>query len=127
MANNGFFRDENGGALATPAGLRPAFGATGVIVATTGGAVVEVDVSALLALSRSGTTGRWHCRIDNSGANAALVAFGAAGAGASFTSNDNMVIVRSGTTEYWTLNGSDVAFYHLQITGATTLQIVPMG
>lgn len=127
MANSGFFRDENGGALATHAGLRPAFGATGVIVATTGAAVVEADVSALPALSRTSTTGRWICRIDNSGSNAALVAFGAAGAGASFTTNDNMVIIRSGTTEYWTLNGSDASFYHLQITGATTLQLVPMG
>ena len=116
--------DDNGKALVDPAGLRPAYRATGVVVATTGAATAEVDVTAAFSGARNGqgqAIARIVCHT-----NACLFAFGAAGAAASYTTNDNMVYLPANTIEYVRLDSADVSLYHLQVTGAGTLQIAAL-
>lgn len=130
MANNGFYLDDNGKALTHPQGLRPAWNATGsgIVVATTGGATAEVDITALRTASASQSNGsRLMVRVANIGSNPALVAFGAAGAAATFTSNDNMLLMAPNSVENFALASVDVSFYHLQVTGANTVQVTALG
>ena len=61
------------------------------------------------------------------GTNPALIAWGAAGAGASFTTNDNMLLMPQNTIEHFCLRSTDVSFYHQQVTGASTVQVAAAG
>jgi hypothetical protein len=118
------FRDDNAKSMSSTAGMRPAYGAVGILVATTGAATAEVDATAALLLGRNASGSaivRVICHT-----NACMFAFGVAGAAASYTTNDNMVYLAANTPEYFRVDSTDVSFYHIQITGAGTVQVTVM-
>jgi hypothetical protein len=120
------FREDNHSALATPAGMRPLFGGTNIFAASTGAATAEVDISTGHTAAAQNESAEAVVRVACIGSNAALVAFGAASAGASYTANTDMVLMAANSVEYWRILSTDVSFYHLQVSGSSTVQVVFM-
>lgn len=127
MPNANLYLDENGKAVTTPTGLTGNYSTSGIVVATTGGATVEASIVALHTLCNTSDGARLIVRIAAVGSNPCLVAFGAAGAAASFTGNTNMRLVPANSVEYVKVRSTEVSLYHLQVTGATTLQVEALG
>jgi hypothetical protein len=125
----GLWRDDNANSINDAMALHETYGSAGIVVATTGASTAEISLNTLTGLGANGvslTEVGQNCMvcISNGSANDALYAFGAAGAAASFTASSNMVLIPKQWVKYVRIDPSvDKSFYHLQITGATTLQV----
>ena len=116
------FRDDNNQSLPDPSGLGGVCSTGGIKVATTGATTAEVSIAGFHALADT-PQGSIIVRIANIGSNAALYAFGPAGAGASFTGNSTMQTMAPNSIEFRRVDASQVSLYHRQVTGPNTIQV----
>jgi hypothetical protein len=118
------WRDENAQSIADAMGLHEIYATTGIISATTGAATAEVSLSTITVAAPKVGGGQMVC-ITNGSANDAMYAFGAAGAAAGFTDLTTMVLIPKQWVKYLRIDPSvDKSFYHKQITGANSIQLV---
>lgn len=115
------WRDANGCYISAAEGTTGLFSTTGIKVVTTGASTTELDLSGFHAAGNN-EKGQCMVRVVNLGTNPALVAFGAATATASYTGNTNMHLMLPNTERTYRLDPAQVSAYHLQVTGANTLQ-----
>lgn len=115
-----FFRDDNG---SDGYGImRPVFSTSGIKSATTGAAITELDISALSAAANASEVGAaLVLRIVCAGTNPCYFSLGAGGAAPG--ANTAMVIIPQNVEVFMKATTADASCYHLQITGASTLQV----
>jgi hypothetical protein len=123
----GTYIDDNNHPIGTPTALPGNYSTNGIKVASTGAGTAEVDVTSLHTLAKTSVGSRLMVRVTCLGTNPALYAFGAAGASASHTGNTNMRIIPANAVDYVAVRSTEVAFYHQQITGASTIQVEALG
>lgn len=120
-----FFIDDNARPLHDSAGLRPMALAATIASATTGAATAEISLAAVVGTALRNASGEAIVRVVVTG-NACFYAFDAAAQGAAHTAVTNMAFLPANTIEYVKIRVTDVSFYHLQSTGAGTVQVTVM-
>lgn len=113
-------RDDNGRDLTSVVGLRPVFSSAGIKAATTGAAVAELDISALQVAANRNAQNEIILRVTVI-ANACYFSLGAASAAPA--DSTTMMLLPVNSVTYLRARSTDVSAYHLQITGAGTLQV----
>lgn len=112
----GFYRDDNAAALVDPTGLRPTFGAAGIVQCTMSASTQELTIPIAVA-GQANSQGQRMVMITTS-AQPAYIAFDVAGAGGSYTGAANMMLIPANAWMGMPVSTLDKSVYVLQAGAA---------
>lgn len=117
----GFFVDENNSSLVDPTGLRPTFGAAGIISCTMSGSTQELTIP-VAATGQANGAGQRIVTV-TTGPQGAYIAFDVAGQGANYTGPTNMLQIPQNWLYSFTIKSTDASVYVLQAGTAGVFQL----
>lgn len=118
-----FYRDDNTVPLHdAQGGLRPDF--ANIARATTGASVAELSLSTVNAAANRSERGQCVIRVAVIGTNACYFSLGVAATAPA--DNTTMISLPANSVHFFKAKSADASAYHLQNTGATSIEIVAM-